>query len=94
MFLDESTNFFQTNCYYEEKTAGQEAIRGTVDAGYLCYTLGKQQLLKFRRDYQKQEGVAYSLQTFHDEVRRNSCPPIRLLRKIMLKNRRQRNELF
>lgn len=77
-----------------KKPAERKAIRGTVDPGYLCYTLGKQQVLKFRHDYQKQEGVAYSLQTFHDEVRRNGCPPIRLLLEIALKNRTKRDGLF
>lgn len=94
MSVEEATKFFQANCYYEEKPARQEAIRGTFDPGYLYYTLGKQQLLKLRRDYQKQEGTAYSLQKFHDEVLRHGCPPIRLLREIMLKDSGQWDELF
>jgi uncharacterized protein (DUF885 family) len=94
MTVEEATKFFQENCYYEEKPARQEAIRGTFDPGYLYYTLGKQQLLKLRRDYQKQEGAAYSLQKFHDEVLRHGCPPIRLLREIMLKDRSKWDELF
>jgi uncharacterized protein (DUF885 family) len=94
MSVDEATKFFQDNCYYEEKPARQEAIRGTYDPGYLYYTLGKQQLLKLRRDYQKQEGAAFSLQKFHDEVLRHGSPPIRLLREIMLKDSSQWNELF
>jgi uncharacterized protein (DUF885 family) len=94
MSVDKATKFFQENCYYEEKTARQEAIRGTFDPGYLYYTLGKLQLLKLRRDYQKQEGAAYSLQKFHDEVLRHGAPPIRLLREVMLKDRSQWDELF
>jgi len=94
MSVAEATKFFQDNCYYEAKPAHQEAIRGTFDPGYLYYTLGKQQLLKLRRDYQKQEGAAYSLQKFHDEVLRHGCPPIRLLREIMLKDRSQWDQLF
>lgn len=94
MSVDEATKFFQENCYYEEKPARQEAIRGTFDPGYLYYTLGKLQLLKLRRDYQRQEGAAYSLQKFHDEVLRHGCPPIRLLREIMLKDSNQWGELF
>src|SRR5437867_11171478 len=31
MSLDEATKFFRDNCYYEEKPARQEAIRGTFD---------------------------------------------------------------
>lgn len=94
MSVDEATKFFQENCYYEEKPARQEAIRGTFDPGYLYYTLGKLQLLKLRRDYQRQEGAAYSLQKFHDEVLRHGCPPIRLLRETMLKDSNQWGELF
>lgn len=94
MTVNEATKFFQENCYYEEKTARQEAIRGTFDPGYLYYTLGKLQLLKLRRDYQQQEGDAYSLQKFHDEALRHGSPPVRLLREIMLKNSSQWNELF
>lgn len=92
--VEEATKFFQENCYYEEKPARQEAIRGTFDPGYLFYTLGKLQLLKLRHDYQQQEGAKYSLQKFHDEVLRHGCPPIRLLREIMLQDRRQWDELF
>ena len=94
MSVNEATQFFQENCYYEEKPARQEAIRGTFDPGYLYYTLGKLQLLKLRRDYQKQEGPAYSLQKFHDEVLRHGCPPIRLLRETMIKDPSQWDELF
>jgi uncharacterized protein (DUF885 family) len=94
MSLADATRFFQENCYYEEKPAHQEAIRGTFDPGYLYYVLGKQQLLKLRRDYQQQEGAAYSLQKFHDEVLRHGCPPIRLLREILLKDRSKWDELF
>src|SRR5437867_2612998 len=43
MSIEEATKFFQDNCYYEEKPARQEAMRGTFDPGYLNYTLGKLQ---------------------------------------------------
>ena len=94
MTVEEATKFFQENCYYEEKPARQEAIRGTFDPGYLYYTLGKQQLLKLRRDYQNRKAPPGSLQKFHDEVVRHGCPPIRLLREIMLKDRSKWDELF
>ena len=41
MSVEEATRFFQDNCYYEQKTARQEAIRGAYDPEYLYYTLGK-----------------------------------------------------
>jgi uncharacterized protein (DUF885 family) len=86
MSLDEATKFFRENCYYEEKPARQEAIRGTFDPGYLNYTLGKLQILKLRDDYKAQQGDDFSLQKFHNELLNHGMPPIRLLREIMLKD--------
>ena len=86
MSLDEATKFFRDNCYYEEKPARQEAIRGTFDPGYLNYTLGKLQILKLRDDCKTQEGDDFSLQKFHNELLNHGMPPIRLLREIMLKD--------
>ena len=94
MSLEDATRFFQENCYYEHKPARQEALRGTFDPGYLYYTLGKLQILKLRRDYQKQEGPAYTLQTFHDEFLRHGMPPIGLLRELMLNDRAGWDEIF
>jgi len=86
MTVDQGAKFFEENCYYEPKPAMQEAIRGTFDPEYLYYTVGKLEILKLREDYQKQEGDKYSLQKFHDEMLRHGCPPIRLLREVMLKD--------
>jgi uncharacterized protein (DUF885 family) len=86
MSLDDATKFFQDNCYYEEKPARQEAKRGTYDPGYLFYTLGKLQLLKLRRDFEKQEGANYSLKKFHDAVCDHGQMPVQLLREVLLKD--------
>ncbi len=94
MTVDEATKFFQDNCYYEEKPARQEAIRGAYDPEYLYYTLGKLQILKLRRDYEKQEGANFSLKKFHDECLRHGMPPIRLLREVMLKDSKRWDEVF
>ena len=88
MTVDEATKFFQDNCYYLEQPARQEAVRGTYDPGYLHYTLGKLMILKLRRDWQQQEGTAYSLQKFHDTMLHHGSPPLPLLRQIMLKDRK------
>ena len=87
MSVEEATHFFQDNCYYEQKTARQEAIRGAYDPEYLYYTLGKLEILKLREDYRKQEGAKFTLQEFHNEMLRHGAPPIRLLREVMLKDR-------
>ena len=86
MTVDEATRFFMDNCYWEEKPAHSEAVRGTFDPGYLYYTLGKLMIFKLRSDWQAQEGASYSLQKFHDEFLRHGMPPIPLLRKLMLKD--------
>lgn len=86
MSIDEATKFFRDNCYYEEKPARQEAMRGTYDPGYLNYTLGKLEILKLRDDYKAQQGDEFSLQKFHNELLNHGMPPVRLLREIMLKD--------
>ena len=87
MSVDEGTKFFQENCYYQEKPARAEAMRGTFDYGYLNYTLGKLQILKLRDDYKAQAAEEFSLEKFHDEVLKHGMPPIRLLREILLKDK-------
>jgi len=94
MTVDEATKFFQDNCYYEEKPARSEAVRGTFDPGYLNYTLGKLQILKLRDDYKAQEGENFSLQKFHNELLNHGMPPIRLLREIMLKDKTKWDEVL
>jgi hypothetical protein len=94
MTLEAGTQFFRDNCYYEDKPAHQEALRGTFDPGYCFYTLGKLQLLKLRDDWRAQEGAAFSLQRFHDEVLRHGTPPVRLLRDAMLLDSGRSPELF
>jgi uncharacterized protein (DUF885 family) len=86
MTIEQATKFFQQNCYYEEKPARQEAIRGTFDPEYLYYTVGKLEFLKLREDYRQQEGEKFSLKAFHDEALRYGAPPIRLLRERLLKD--------
>jgi uncharacterized protein (DUF885 family) len=87
MSVDDATKFFQENCYYEEKPARAEARRGTFDPGYLNYSLGKLQILKLRDDYKAEEGEAFSLQKFHNELLNHGMPPIRLMRELMLKDK-------
>ena len=94
MSVDDATKFFQENCYYEEKPARAEAMRGTFDIGYLNYTLGKLQILKLRNDYQAQEGDKFSLKKFHDEVLGHGMLPIRLLREVMLKDKTKWGEVL
>lgn len=94
MKLDDATKFFMDNWHQGEKSSGQEALRGTFDPGYLFYTLGKLQILKLREDYKKQEGDNYSLQKFNDAMTDNGMPPIRIMREILLKDKKIWNEIL
>ncbi len=94
MSVGEATKFFMDNCYYEEKPARQEALRGTFDPGYLFYTVGKLEILKLRRDFQEQEGDAYTLKRFHDAVTDHGQPPVRFLREILLRDPAKTDEIF
>ncbi len=88
MNVDDATKFFMNNWYQGDKPSRQEALRGTFDPGYLFYTIGKLEILKLRDDYQKQEGANFSLKKFHDEVLNHGMPQIRLLREVMLKDKK------
>lgn len=94
MNVDEATKFFMDNWHQGEKSSRQEALRGTFDPGYLFYTLGKLQILKLREDYKKQEGDNYSLQKFNDAMTDNGMPPIRIMREILLKDKKIWNEIL
>ena len=84
--LDDAARFFQDNAYMEELPARHEAVRGTFDPGYLNYTLGKLLIYKLRADWQAEQGDAYSLKAFHDELLSHGGPPVPLLRTMMLRN--------
>jgi uncharacterized protein (DUF885 family) len=94
MSIEQATQFFRDNCYYEEKPARAEAMRGTVDPGYLNYSLGKLQILKLLKDYKAQQGNDFSLEKFHNELLNHGMPPIRLLRELMLKDKAKWNDVL
>jgi uncharacterized protein (DUF885 family) len=94
MNVADATQFFMDNWHQGEKPSRQEALRGTYDPGYLFYTLGKLQFLKLREDYKTQEGTSFSLQKFHDAALDNGMPPVRLLREILLKDKKIWNDIL
>ncbi len=69
-------------------------MRGTFDPGYLFYTVGKLELLKLRKDYQEQEGAAFSLKRFNNAITDHGQPPVRFLRAILLKDPAKVDEIF
>ena len=85
MTLEEATKFFMENAYMAELPARREALRGTFDPGYLNYTLGKLMILKLREDFKREQGCAYNLRGFHDQLLSHGGPAIPLLRPALLK---------
>ncbi len=84
MSFDEAVAFFQKEGYQPRETAVVETKRGTSDATYLYYTLGKLEIMKLREDMKKKQGAAFSLEKFHDEFLRQGFPPIKVVREAML----------
>ena len=70
---------------YQSRSVGtMETKRGTADATYLYYTLGKLEIMKLREDLKKKQGAAFNLQTFHNDFMRQGFAPIKIIRKAML----------
>ena len=82
--VEDAKNIFMKECGSPEPEAHREALRGTVDPGYLNYTLGKLQILKLREDYKKKLGDKFSLTEFHDRFLAGGGMPIKIIRREML----------
>ncbi|WP_439629917.1 DUF885 domain-containing protein [Gemmata sp.] len=82
--VEQGKKFFVEQGYIEPEVAFQESRRGTYNPTYLYYTLGKLQIYKFRDDYKRATGAAFTLQKFHDEFVKQGGLPIKMIRKIML----------
>jgi len=84
--FDQAIEFFVKEGYQPHEVGVVETKRGTADATYLYYTLGKLQILKLREDYKKMRGSQFSLAEFHDKFLAQGFPPIKIVRKAMLGN--------
>ncbi|HXB61589.1 MAG TPA: DUF885 domain-containing protein [Acidobacteriaceae bacterium] len=84
MTYDQAVDTFVNEGYQSRAIAEMETKRGTSDATYLYYTLGKLEIMKLRDDVQKKQGADFSLEKFHDDFMRQSFMPIKLVRKAML----------
>jgi uncharacterized protein (DUF885 family) len=82
--FDQGIEFFEKEGYQTHETAVRETKRGTSDATYLYYTLGKLQIMKLREDYRAKKGAAFSLEEFHDGFMKQGFPPIKIVRKALL----------
>jgi uncharacterized protein (DUF885 family) len=82
--FDQAVDFFVKEGYQSHSVGLVETKRGTSDATYLYYNLGKLQILKLRTDLMKKQGASFSLQRFHDDFLRQGPVPIKVIRKAML----------
>ena len=82
--FDQAVDFFVKEGYQSHETGLVETKRGTSDATYLYYTLGKLQIMKLRDDLKKKQGGQFSLEQFHDQFLRQGPIPIKLIRKALL----------
>jgi uncharacterized protein (DUF885 family) len=84
MTLEQAQDFFMKEGYQLEPVARSETKRGTSDATYGYYTMGKLMILKLRDDYKAKAGPTYSLQGFHDAFIKLGPLPLPLMRRAML----------
>jgi uncharacterized protein (DUF885 family) len=84
--IEQAAAFFVKEGYTSPSVGLVETKRGTADATYLYYTLGKLEIMKLREDLKAKEGSAFNLETFHDNFMRQGFAPIPIIRKAMLHN--------
>jgi uncharacterized protein (DUF885 family) len=82
--FEQAVDFFVTDGYQSHSVALVETKRGTADATYLYYTLGKLEIMKLRADMMKKQGAAFNLEDFHNNFMRQGFAPIKIIRKAML----------
>jgi uncharacterized protein (DUF885 family) len=84
MTVPQAVAFFESQAFLDPANARAEAKRGTQDATYGYYTLGKLEILKLRADYKKKLGSAFTLARFHHDLLQYGDPAIPLLRPLLL----------
>ncbi len=84
MTMAQATDFFVNEGYQSRSIGELEVKRGTADALYLYYTLGKLEILKLRADLEAKQGKAFSLLGFHDAFMRQGGAPIPIVRQALL----------
>jgi uncharacterized protein (DUF885 family) len=84
MTVEEATELFESAGHQPHPVALSEAKRGTADALYGYYTMGKLMMLKLREDYKAKKGSDYDLRAFHDAFIRLGPLPLPLVRRAML----------
>jgi uncharacterized protein (DUF885 family) len=78
MSVESATELFQREGHFDRLPAEREAIRGTFNPEYFCYTLGKLAILDARRRFLSTR-FGGQLSAFHDVLLGAGCPPVGLL---------------
>jgi uncharacterized protein (DUF885 family) len=86
MTVEHAQDMFVKDAYQPKPVAESEVKRGTADATYGYYTMGKLMILKLRDDYRAKRGDAYSLKDSHDAFIKLGPLPLPLVGKAMLGN--------
>jgi uncharacterized protein (DUF885 family) len=84
MTVKQAEDLFVNDGYQPRPVAESEAKRGTTDATYGYYTMGKLMILKLRADYKQKKGAQFTLQDFHDTFIHLGPLALPLVRKAML----------
>jgi len=82
MSVADAARLLRTEAHLEELHAQREAIRGTYNPEYFCYTLGKLEILEARAKYLK-EKFHGSPKAFHDTILAFGTPPIGFLDSLL-----------
>jgi Bacterial protein of unknown function (DUF885) len=82
MPMADAVQVFKSVAHVSQLPAEREATRGAWDPLYLCYTLGKLQILDLRRALQARPG--FSLGRFHDAFLGCANLPVPLIRDLIL----------
>jgi uncharacterized protein (DUF885 family) len=82
--VEQATELFRKEAHLEHLPAEREALRGTFDPEYYCYTLGKLAILAARTQYLTSQ-FGGNLKRFHDALLGSGCPPVGLLGPILLR---------
>jgi uncharacterized protein (DUF885 family) len=86
MTMRRAIDYFVKEGYQSPEVGEIETKRGTSDPTYLYYTLGKLQILKLRADVQARDGSRFRLKDFHDAFMRQGFPPIKLVRRTLMRD--------
>jgi Bacterial protein of unknown function (DUF885) len=77
-----AAELFRREAHLEALPAEREAIRGSFNPEYFCYTLGKLAILAARERHLASR-FAGSLRAFHDRLLAFGCPPVGLLDRLL-----------